>query len=586
MGISNLAYIWTAIIPLLVLIYYFFRKKYVIQDVSSTLFWREVMKETKVSPYLQHLQRNALFYLQMLTLLLMVFALLQPYIKSKTIAGEQIIWVVDTSASMLAKEGKQTVFEKHRLEMLALSKKLDGKSVTIITVGAEPKIILRNEQNTAAIQKAIMKLQVTYSHEDWPNTMDFLQSIIGKKSTAAYIFTDSLDRKQLPTRTKSVKWIVQGADNKFQNISLQRFGVIQTGNSMQAIAQIDNQTNKDQQATLKIYDANDKEISNKTVRLNSHQVTKIELDDLKITAAVTAKLIVNDDYAADQSMSAVLTTNNTQLYVDQSLHQLVVKAFQSIDPSTSTIPTEQLKMIEGHNLLVTNQTSLLKQSQNPILLIGRDDKKAFQVEGAVKVIENTLFSYAPIDDIYVEKLYPEVKDAKTLATVDDKPFIQQTKNGHLVVLTDMQMTDWALHPSFPLFLWNAKEKLTAVESQLGTFKPEEKRIVALPESNKGYDVYSANNEYIYSLTDGASFVAPTKPGVYYIKSDGEPLFFVVALEQQEKTLSEGSSYQFGELTTQATTNKVDRTFITILIMIMIGLLVAEWEVQRRHGFTN
>lgn len=166
MGISNLAYIWTAIIPLLVLIYYFFRKKYVIQDVSSTLFWREVMKETKVSPYLQHLQRNALFYLQMLTLLLMVFALLQPYIKSKTIAGEQIIWVVDTSASMLAKEGKQTVFEKHRLEMLALSKKLDGKSVTIITVGAEPKIILRNEQNTAAIQKAIMKLQVTYSHED------------------------------------------------------------------------------------------------------------------------------------------------------------------------------------------------------------------------------------------------------------------------------------------------------------------------------------------------------------------------------------------------------------------------------------
>ncbi|WP_397537352.1 BatA and WFA domain-containing protein [Rummeliibacillus pycnus] len=585
MGISNLSYIWTAIIPLLVLIYYFFRKKYVIQDVSSTLFWREVMKETKVSPYLQHLQRNALFYLQMLTLLLMVFALLQPYIKSKTIAGEQIIWVVDTSATMLAKEGNQTVFEKHRQEMLALSNQLDGKSVTIITIGAEPKIILRDEHNTAAIQKAIKELQVTYSHEDWPNTMDFLQSIIGKKSTAVYVFTDSMDRKQLPKRTENVKWIIQGADRKFQNISLQRFGVIQTGNSMQAIAQFDNQTKKDQQATLKIYDANNKEISQKLVHLNSNQITKIKLDNLKLTAAVTAKLFVNDDYAADQSMSTVLATDNTQIYVDQTLHQLVVKAFQSIDSSTSTVSTKQLKTIQGHNLLVTNQTNLLTQSQNPILLIGRDDKKAFQVEGSVKVIDKTLFSYAPIDDIYVEKLYPEVKNAKTLATVGDKPFIQQTKNGHIVVLTDMQMTDWALYPSFPLFLWSANEKLTAVESQLGTFKPGEKRTVTLPESNKGYDIYSANDEYINSLTDGGSFVAPAKPGVYYVKSDGEPLYFVVALEQQEKTLSEGSSYQFGELTAKATTNKVDSTIMAILIVIMIVLLVAEWEVQRRHGFT-
>jgi hypothetical protein len=119
------------IIPLIVIIYYFFRKKYIQQSVSSTLFWREIMKETKVSPYLQHLQQNALFYLQMITLLLMLFVLLQPYIKSKTISGEQIIWVVDTSSTMLAKEGNETIFEKHKNEMLALSKKLDSKAVTL-----------------------------------------------------------------------------------------------------------------------------------------------------------------------------------------------------------------------------------------------------------------------------------------------------------------------------------------------------------------------------------------------------------------------------------------------------------------------
>ncbi|MBO2534399.1 vWA domain-containing protein [Rummeliibacillus suwonensis] len=180
MGISNLAFLWTIVFPLIVIIYYFFRKKYSVQEVSSTLFWREVMKETKVSPYLQHLQRNTLFYLQMLLFLFMILTLLQPYIKSKAIAGEQIIWVVDTSASMLVDDGKQSVFEKYKQEMHTLSKQLGGKSVTIITVDAEPKILLRDEQKIATIQKAIDELQVTYGHENWSNTMDFLQSIIEK----------------------------------------------------------------------------------------------------------------------------------------------------------------------------------------------------------------------------------------------------------------------------------------------------------------------------------------------------------------------------------------------------------------------
>jgi hypothetical protein len=64
MGFGQLVFLWTAIIPITVLLYYFFRKKYIEKKISSTMFWETVMKETKVSPYLQYLQRNALFYLQ------------------------------------------------------------------------------------------------------------------------------------------------------------------------------------------------------------------------------------------------------------------------------------------------------------------------------------------------------------------------------------------------------------------------------------------------------------------------------------------------------------------------------------------
>ena len=72
------------------------------------------MKETKASPYLQHLQRNALFYLQMLAMLLLVLALFSLIGKQKRIAGEQIIFVVDTSATMKVNINNTTLFDHHK----------------------------------------------------------------------------------------------------------------------------------------------------------------------------------------------------------------------------------------------------------------------------------------------------------------------------------------------------------------------------------------------------------------------------------------------------------------------------------------
>ncbi len=72
------------------------------------MFWEQSMRETKVSPYLKNLQRNALFYLQMAALLLLLFILLAPFMtKEEAIHGHTIV-VVDTSASMLV--GKRRDF--------------------------------------------------------------------------------------------------------------------------------------------------------------------------------------------------------------------------------------------------------------------------------------------------------------------------------------------------------------------------------------------------------------------------------------------------------------------------------------------
>ncbi|CAM5713024.1 hypothetical protein LSPH24S_05750 [Lysinibacillus sphaericus] len=138
----------------------FFRKKFTVNS-ASTLFWSEIMQETRVSPYLKHLQKNALLYLQLLALLLLVLTLINPDMKKSTIVGAQTIFIVDTSATMLAGK-EQSTFDAHKKEMQSLVEQLDGRSVTLITTGNAPQAVLQQETNVKTIEKTIQDLHVTY----------------------------------------------------------------------------------------------------------------------------------------------------------------------------------------------------------------------------------------------------------------------------------------------------------------------------------------------------------------------------------------------------------------------------------------
>ena len=63
---------------------------------------------------LEVLQRNALFYLQMAALLLLVFILLGPYLNKEEAVGGHTILIVDTSATMLASIEGTSLFEEIR----------------------------------------------------------------------------------------------------------------------------------------------------------------------------------------------------------------------------------------------------------------------------------------------------------------------------------------------------------------------------------------------------------------------------------------------------------------------------------------
>jgi hypothetical protein len=273
LGFNQLLFLWTGIFPIAVLLYYFFRKKYAKQSVSSTLFWQEVMKETKASPYLQHLQRNALFYLQMLSMILLVIALLQPFWKTKGITGEQIVFIVDTSATMKVNNNNSTLFDQHKKQMTSLVEELSGKPLTIITTGNQPKVIVRQERNLNRIKNEISKLEVSYEDENMLKSLDFAQSFFQNKATSVYIFTDHLDRQSIPLQNENVSWNVEGLTSEVSNVSIKRFGATKTQSGISALIQIENQSNIEQITELTISNEQNELVKK---RLRYHQMILLQ----------------------------------------------------------------------------------------------------------------------------------------------------------------------------------------------------------------------------------------------------------------------------------------------------------------------
>ncbi|WP_460011288.1 vWA domain-containing protein [Lysinibacillus sp. CTST325] len=581
MGFSQILFSWTAIIPVIVLLYYFFRKKYTDQTVSSTLFWSEIMQETRVSPYLKHLQKNALLYLQLLALLLLVLALMNPYVKKSTIVGAQTIFIVDTSATMLAGK-EQSTFDTQKKEMLSLVNELDGRPVTIITTGNTPKAILQQETNTKDIEKAIQQLQVTYETAQMNKALDVAQAFVGNTPTSIYVFTDSLDKKQLPMEKDTVKWIVKGSAKDLTNIAITRFAATTDGQSAMALVQLQNDTDQEQNVTLSIENVKGKEIVTESIALPPNEAVTKTFKDLPLEDTMTAKIDAKDDYAVDNSQTVLLQTATSKVVVDQSMHQLIQKGLQTINSSVKIVPSSQL----ADNLdatVVTNQTALLEKMDKPIVLFGRDDVEKVEATGEISITSDALFAFSELKDIYVSALYPGFDDYKTIASVGDQPFIQRSPEGDIVVLADIADTDWPLHPSFPLFLWSAEQELSASIGSLGIFTPNEQRAVALTQGD--WSIYSQEDEFLSSITNGL-LAAPMKPGIYTARSNDEDKRFIVQLQAQERVIEKGTSYTLGELPDNGKEEISKTSFVPWLILMILVLLVLEWEVQRRRGFTN
>ncbi|QUW21731.1 VWA domain-containing protein [Sporosarcina sp. Marseille-Q4063] len=587
MGFANLLYSWTVLFPIAVLLYYFFRKKYEVKTISSTMFWEQSMRETKVSPYLKNLQKNALFYLQMAALLLLLFILLAPFITKEEAVSGQTIVVVDTSASMLVEKDGTSLFDKHKEAIRKLVNKRSGQSITIVSTGKEPMTVIREEKNAEEVISAINQLKVSYEHEFMERAIEFTQSIAADSEVDIHIFTDSLDQKNLPEASDTHVWTVNTSNDNYRNVSIDKFGAVATADGTEAIIKLINRSDKKVDGNLILTDSiTGTAFLKSDFMVEGEEELLLSFKDLPTSKALTASISVDDDYAPDNAAHIILGNEATDAIIDNQLHELIKKAFEAVGLSVSTGSKNELTAATDKTIVVTNDAAFLESGTKPIVLIGRNDEKSEEVTGAISTLADSLFSVADLSDVYVSEVYPAFDEFETIAMIGNKPFIQRSSRGDIVILADVEMTDWPLHASFPLFIWSAIERMGGEGNTLGTFTPNERKAVLSSSQSGKIEVYTVDDEYVTTITDSSSFIAPQLPGVYKARDEANEKLFTVQLEPEELNLETGSSYRIGKAINGKGTEANKWLFGKYFILPVLLLMLMEWEVQRRRGYPH
>src|SRR3954469_2890431 len=136
-----LALVWAALaVPIVV--FYILKIRLRRVPVSTTIFWQQIYDEKRPRSLWQILRHLLSLLIQILWLLLLVFALAEPFFTWEILQARRLILVVDNSASMRATDVSPTRLDVARqLGRQIVSGLRFRDEMAIIAAGVQPQVV-------------------------------------------------------------------------------------------------------------------------------------------------------------------------------------------------------------------------------------------------------------------------------------------------------------------------------------------------------------------------------------------------------------------------------------------------------------
>ncbi|OQY48812.1 MAG: hypothetical protein B6242_01325 [Anaerolineaceae bacterium 4572_78] len=218
--------------------------------VSSTYLWRRFVRDVEANAPWQRLKRNLLLLLQIIFMLILIFALSRPVTETVSIASQMIVIVLDTSASMTAIESRgilpnaiesKGVWPNAPTTRLDMAKKMAGSLITNLPYDAQVTVITasgghvdllvsasRDRHQTLALLDSV---QGTPFNSDLIPALTLAEAITAREPYSEIVLlSDGVI--QLPAHPPPMRFIPVGKQGSNQQISALSATMLENGQAM------------------------------------------------------------------------------------------------------------------------------------------------------------------------------------------------------------------------------------------------------------------------------------------------------------------------------------------------------------------
>ncbi|NOV03449.1 vWA domain-containing protein [Paenibacillus planticolens] len=637
MHFATLSGLWFSLSIPFILLLYMLKRRYIDTEISSHMLWRRVLREQEANQPWQRLKRQLLLLLQLLAASLLVLALMQPFIRGHQTAKSHVFFVLDASASMqtLTNQGS-TRLEQAKADILSyVREEAPNRTYSLMVIKDQPELLLQKESALPALRAALDKVIPFYGRTNVQESLSLASALIREESDSEVrIYTDIQWSEKaeeivfsVPVQIVSVQGsganLPTSIEDGAVNVSISQFGVKNSETESRAVAVLKNWGAVSIAVETKLF-ADSQAVRTDTLQLKAGEQKSIYFEKLASANVYKLQLVTKDALEADNTAYAFSEeTGRTQiayvgegsLFLQKALMLAKAEVLHIQKSGDGTYPppigrSPHLIILDG-----VNESDLASKEWREILaskpiwrFASSESAEAVTLKFPYTIEDHPIMRYIRLQDVNIAQAQSRtaLPWEKVIVSSSGIPLMlagMEDGAPRLSFTFPLDQTDLALRSEFPILVQNAVAWLTQHQGgNLGRVTAGERIDVSLhpqavkavwtmdPEGDSGEPAERNGNALASRQT------VPKLPGLYTFKEFDEGGHVVGARlleavmdarESNVNAFSESKLSYKPNPEVQALTDKGNdsgagfASLVPWIVLVLIMLLVTEWEVYRR-----
>ena len=602
------AFFFALTIPVVV-VFYLLKRKRVVKLVPSTLLWQKFLAETQASAPFQRLRKNWLLILQILLLLLVVFALARPYFAARVKPAELRVIILDASASMQAKDESPSRFEKARAEALKWVDALAGSDqMVVLQAGANTEVKQSATSEKAALRRALQDCVCTDSQTRLVPALRMAESLVrDQKSAEIHLFSDGAATGLEEFENKALPLVFHKIGNSSANLGIIALDVRANPENVRQRAiyvNVSNSATNSLSADLDLL-LEGRVIQTRQIMVNPGESSpQIFLTDQSRDGVFTVKLKGKDLLPTDDEASIVsLLPRPAKVLLVTRGNRLLEKALRAAPNVELAVANNLTEAATGFDLVVLDGVEPIVWPERNVMAIKVRNPKwipeVMTVEAPAIVDwrnSHPVLRYAGFDNVQIVQSLA-AKPPPWAVSLVDAPQASLMLAGDVgrqrVVWIgfDVLESNWPLRVSFPIFIANAVEWLNPANEQGAQLmvKAGDPFRMALAEPQKSAQVRLPDGSTTALVIDPKATELvlgdTSRQGIYRLQMGTNDVTFCVnLLDAFESNIKPREELQLGKYTKVSATTTQRANMEVWRSIAAIGLLVLlfEWWYYHRR----